>query len=171
MVIQYKSIFNTSVNIHSRSIFVQLIRLSLPVIATSFMSMAYNFINIAFVGKLGSGAVAAVGSAGFYMNLSWGIASLLTVGAGIKVSHAVGENNTYLAKKLCAKRYCWHCRFSLGGLPFFGIRQRFSYKPDPFKQSAYRAGSEKLFTDSRRQYPFYVSEPFLLKRFYRLRRQ
>jgi putative MATE family efflux protein len=98
MVIQYKSIFNTSVNIHSRSIFVQLIRLSLPVIATSFMSMAYNFINIAFVGKLGSGAVAAVGSAGFYMNLSWGIASLLTVGAGIKVSHAFGENNTYLAK-------------------------------------------------------------------------
>lgn len=32
------------------------------------------------------------------MNLSWGVASLITIGAGIKVSHAVGENNTYLAK-------------------------------------------------------------------------
>jgi putative MATE family efflux protein len=76
----------------------QLIRLALPVIATSFMSMAYNFVNIIFVGKLGSGAVAAVGSAGFFMNLSWGISGLLTVGAGIKVSHAIGENNLSLAK-------------------------------------------------------------------------
>ena len=76
----------------------QLIRLALPVIATSFMSMAYNFINIIFVGKLGSNSVAAVGSAGFYMNLSWGISALLTVGAGIKVSHAIGEKNLNLAK-------------------------------------------------------------------------
>src|SRR5512133_1692095 len=76
----------------------QLIQLALPVIATSFMSMAYNFINMIFVGRLGSNAVAAVGSAGFYMNLSWGISSLLTVGAGIKVSHSIGEGNPQLAK-------------------------------------------------------------------------
>jgi Na+-driven multidrug efflux pump len=76
----------------------QLIRLALPVIATSFMSMAYNFINIIFVGKLGSSAVAAVGSAGFYMNLSWGLSSLFTVGAGINASHALGERNFNLAK-------------------------------------------------------------------------
>lgn len=76
----------------------QLIQLALPVIATSFMTMAYNFINMIFVGHLGSGAVAAVGSAGFFMNLSWGISSLLTVGTGIKVSHSIGEKNTLLAK-------------------------------------------------------------------------
>ncbi|MCK9617726.1 MAG: MATE family efflux transporter [Lentimicrobiaceae bacterium] len=76
----------------------QLIRLAFPVIVTSFMSMAYNFINIIFVGKLGAGAVAAVGSAGFYMNLGWGLSSLFTVGAGIKVSHAIGEGNFRLAK-------------------------------------------------------------------------
>jgi putative MATE family efflux protein len=76
----------------------QLVRLALPVIAVSFMSMAYNFINIIFVGKLGSDAVAAVGSASFFMNLSWGISGLLTVGAGIKVSHAIGEKNIQLAK-------------------------------------------------------------------------
>jgi putative MATE family efflux protein len=76
----------------------QLICLALPVIATSFMSMAYNFINIIFVGRLGSGAVAAVGTAGFYMNLGWGLSSLLTVGAGIKVSHCIGEKNLVMAK-------------------------------------------------------------------------
>jgi putative MATE family efflux protein len=76
----------------------QLIWLALPVIAGSFMSMAYNFINIIFVGKLGSSAVAAVGSASFYMNLSWGLSSLIAVGAGIKVSHAIGKHNLMLAK-------------------------------------------------------------------------
>jgi len=76
----------------------QLIKLALHVIATSFMTMAYNFINIIFVGRLGSDAVAAVGSAGFFMNLSWGISSILTVGVGIKVSHAIGEKNPLLAK-------------------------------------------------------------------------
>jgi putative MATE family efflux protein len=75
-----------------------LIKLALPVIATSFMSMAYNFINIIFVGRLGSDAVAAVGSAGFFMNLSWGISGLLTVGAGIKVSHSLGQNNPLLTR-------------------------------------------------------------------------
>ncbi|HLO61088.1 MAG TPA: MATE family efflux transporter [Bacteroidales bacterium] len=76
----------------------QLVQLALPVIATSFMSMAYNFINMIFVGRLGSDAVAAVGSAGFFMNLSWGISSLLTVGAGIKVSHSIGEKNIQLSR-------------------------------------------------------------------------
>lgn len=80
------------------SIMIQLLRLALPVIASSFMSMAYNSINIIFVGKFGSEAVAAVGSAGFYMNLSWAMSSLLTVGVGIKVSHAIGERNLFHAR-------------------------------------------------------------------------
>ena len=83
---------------HASSNMKQLICLALPVIATSFMSIAYHFVNIIFVGKLGSAAVAAVGSAGFYMNLGWGLSSLLTVGAGIKVSHSIGEKNLLMAK-------------------------------------------------------------------------
>lgn len=82
----------------SESMLKRIILLALPVIGSSFMTMAYNFINMIFVGRLGSHAVAAVGSAGFYMNLGWGLASLLTVGAGIKVSHAIGGGNAQLAK-------------------------------------------------------------------------
>jgi len=77
----------------------QLVTLALPVIATSFTSIAYNVINIIFVGKLGSHAVAAVGSAGFYMHLSWGLSTLLTAGVGIKVSHAVGSRQPELSKQ------------------------------------------------------------------------
>lgn len=76
----------------------QMILLALPVIGSSFMTMAYNFINMIFVGRLGSNAVAAVGSAGFFMNLSWGLSALITVGAGIRVSHAIGNGNPQLAK-------------------------------------------------------------------------
>ena len=76
----------------------ELVILALPVIATSFLSIAYNIINVIFVGKLGSDAVAAVGSAGFFMHLSWGVSTLFTVGAGIKVSHALGNKNSKLSK-------------------------------------------------------------------------
>ena len=76
----------------------QLIILALPVIGSSFMTMAYNFINMIFVGRLGSDAVAAVGSASFFMHFGWGLSSLLTVGAGIRVSHAIGRGDKKLAK-------------------------------------------------------------------------
>jgi len=76
----------------------RIILLALPVIGSSFMTMAYNFINMIFVGRLGSNAVAAVGSASFFMHLGWGISALLTVGAGIKVSHAIGSGNPKLSK-------------------------------------------------------------------------
>jgi putative MATE family efflux protein len=76
----------------------QLVWLALPVIGSSFMTMAYNFINMIFVGRLGSDAVAAVGSAGFFMHFGWGLSSLLTVGAGIRVSHAIGGGDIKLAK-------------------------------------------------------------------------
>jgi len=90
-------LINSSVE-GSYPILKQLIRLALPVIGSSFMAMAYNFINMIFVGRLGSNAVAAVGSAGFFINLGWGLSSLISVGAGIRVSHAIGNGNTQLAK-------------------------------------------------------------------------
>lgn len=98
MILYKKNLLEILSKDQTNSLTAQLLRLALPVIASSFMSMAYNFINIIFVGKFGSEAVAAVGSAGFYMNLSWAISSLLTVGVGIKVSHAIGERNLLFAR-------------------------------------------------------------------------
>jgi len=89
-------ISNSSVGKHP--MMKQLIWLALPVIGSSFMTMSYNFINMIFVGRLGSDAVAAVGSASFFMHFGWGLSSLLTVGAGIRVSHAIGSGDLKLAK-------------------------------------------------------------------------
>src|SRR5690242_13166077 len=80
------------------SMMYQLIALALPVIGSSFMTMAYNFINMIFVGNLGSDAVAAVGTAAFFMNLSWALSTLIAVGAGIRVSHSIGKGNPELAR-------------------------------------------------------------------------
>ena len=79
----------------------RIILLAFPVIGSSFMTMAYNFINMIFVGRLGSDAVAAVGSASFFMHLAWGLSALLTVGTGIKVSHAIGAGY-HTERKYCA---------------------------------------------------------------------
>ena len=42
-----------------------LIRLALPIMGTSFIQMAYNLTDMIWIGKIGSNAVAAVGTAGF----------------------------------------------------------------------------------------------------------
>ena len=44
----------------------KLVKLSLPIMATSFIQMAYNMIDMIWVGKAGSSAVAAVGYGVYY---------------------------------------------------------------------------------------------------------
>lgn len=83
----------------------QLLKLSGPIILSSLLQIAYNFVDMLWVGHLGSGAVAAVGTAGFFINLGWAIASIVTVGAMVKISHSVGEQseqseNVYVASSL-----------------------------------------------------------------------
>ena len=43
--------------------------LALPLIGSSFLQFLYSFIDMLFVGGLGAGAIAAVGSAGFFINM------------------------------------------------------------------------------------------------------
>lgn len=71
----------------------KLIKLSLPIMGTSFIQMAYNMIDMMWVGKLGSNAVAAVGTAGFYPWLAMAFIMFSKVGGEIKVAQSIGENN------------------------------------------------------------------------------
>ena len=47
-------------------IFTSLTGLALPIMATSLVQMAYNLTDMAWIGQVGSKAVAAVGAAGMY---------------------------------------------------------------------------------------------------------
>lgn len=93
---KYKGIY---INNDKLALITEVLKLAIPAIGSSFLMLAYNLIDLGFIGKLGSGAVAAVGSAGFYLHLGWAVSSIIIVGAGIKISHAIGGKNNRLAIK------------------------------------------------------------------------
>lgn len=79
-----------------------LLKLAIPIIGSSLLQMTYNLTDLIWVGRLGSGATASVGTAGFFMNLGWAMASIITMGIGVKISHAVGAKDNKLAGNYAA---------------------------------------------------------------------
>ena len=67
--------------------------LALPIMGSSFLQFTYNLIDMIWVGKLGSHAVASIGSSSLYVNIGNALNSLVVIGTGIKVAHAVGKKN------------------------------------------------------------------------------
>lgn len=68
-----------------------LITLSLPIIATNFIQTAYGMIDMLWIGRVGSDAVAAIGTASFFINLAMAIFTVVSIGTGVKISHAIGR--------------------------------------------------------------------------------
>ena len=73
--------------------------LALPIMATSLVQTAYNLTDMAWIGRVGSSAVAAVGAAGMYTWFSTGIVTLARMGGQIKVAHSLGEGEVQKAAK------------------------------------------------------------------------
>ncbi|MGL5641177.1 MAG: MATE family efflux transporter [Paraclostridium sp.] len=71
----------------------KLIKLSLPIMGTSFIQMAYNMIDMIWVGKEGSSAVAAVGTAGFFPWLGMAFIAISRVGGEVQVAQSMGKND------------------------------------------------------------------------------
>ena len=80
----------TRINLLEGKILPALSALALPIMATSLIQMAYNLIDMIWIGKIGASAVASVGAAGMFMWLSNGLATLAKMGGQIKVGHAMG---------------------------------------------------------------------------------
>lgn len=73
--------------------------LSVPIMGSSLLQFTYNLVDMLWVGGLGSGAVASVGSASFYVGLGYSINSLVVIGTGIKVAHAIGRKEENQVKE------------------------------------------------------------------------
>ena len=73
--------------------------LALPIMGSSLLQFTYNLIDMLWVGGLGSDAVASIGSSSFFIGLGYSINSLVVIGTGIKVSHAIGEKNNKEVKQ------------------------------------------------------------------------
>jgi putative MATE family efflux protein len=68
----------------------KLLKLTLPIMGTSFIQMAYNLTDMFWIGFMGSKAVAAVGIAGFFAWLSMAFVLVSKVGTEIRVAQLVG---------------------------------------------------------------------------------
>lgn len=72
--------------------------LAIPIMGSSLLQFTYNIVDMFWVGGLGSNAVASVGSSSFFIGLGYSINTLVVIGAGIKVSHALGRNEEHESK-------------------------------------------------------------------------
>lgn len=85
-------------NLTEGPILKQLFTLAMPIMATSFIQMAYSLTDMAWVGRLGSEAVAAVGSVGILTWMSSSLALLNKVGAEVSVGQAIGMKDEIAAR-------------------------------------------------------------------------
>lgn len=75
-----------------------LIGLAIPIMGSSFLQMAYGLIDMIWIGRLGSSAVAGIGTATFFINVGFAINSMIVTGAGIKIAHAIGAKEEQLTR-------------------------------------------------------------------------
>ena len=68
----------------------QLTKLAFPLMATSFIQMAYNLIDLAWVGRLGSESVAAVGAMGMLIWMVNAIALFSKISAEVAIGQSIG---------------------------------------------------------------------------------
>ncbi len=81
-------------------IFTSILFLALPIMGTSFVQMAYNLTDMIWIGKIGSDATAAVGTAGFYMWFAMGLIYLCRIGAEVLVAQSVGKKDLKATKEI-----------------------------------------------------------------------
>jgi len=72
------------------AIFVPLVRLALPIMTTNFVQMAYNLTDMAWVGRLGSESVAAIGAVGMLMWITSSFSMLTKIAAEVSIGQALG---------------------------------------------------------------------------------
>lgn len=107
-------------NLTNGPILRQLFKLAMPIMATSFIQMAYSLTDMAWVGRLGSEAVAAIGSVGILTWMSGSISLLNKVGAEVSVGQSIGAQDEQAAKSFASHNITISLIISLcwGGLLF-----------------------------------------------------
>lgn len=90
---------NNEMDLTEGDILKKLLKLSLPIMGTSFIQMAYNLINMIYLGRVSSSAVAAVGTAGFFTWLANAFIFIPKTAAEIGISQSIGRKDNEAIKK------------------------------------------------------------------------
>ena len=70
-----------------------LVKLAVPIMASAFLGTLYNITDMAWIGLLGSKAVAGVGVGGMFTWLSQGLASMARMGGQVQVAQCIGRGD------------------------------------------------------------------------------
>lgn len=92
----------------------QLFNLALPIMGTSFIQMAYSLTDMAWVGRLGSEAVAAIGAVGILTWMTNSISLLNKVGSEVSVGQSIGAQNSEQARGFASHNLTIALLISLG---------------------------------------------------------
>ena len=87
--------------------------LALPIMGSQLVQMAYNLTDMIWIGRVGAGAVAAVGAAGMFMWLSNGMAVLPRMGGQVKVAQSIGAGDAAAAGRYAAAALQMGCVMSV----------------------------------------------------------
>lgn len=107
----------------------QLFNLALPIMGTSFIQMAYSLTDMAWVGRLGSEAVAAIGAVGILTWMTNSLSLLNKVGSEVSVGQSIGAKNTEAARSFASHNLtlalilslCWGFVLFAGAHPIIKI--------------------------------------------------
>lgn len=106
-----------------------LIKLSVPVMLTAFISMAYNLTDVFWIGNINDYAVSGAGVIGFLMWIESSIALLPAIGGGVLFGHARGNQNKLKENKVIFNSF-W-LAMVIGilflGISYLGISQFISF--------------------------------------------
>lgn len=86
-------------NLTNGPILKTLTKLAIPIMASSFLGTLYNITDMAWIGLLGSKAVAGVGVGGMFTWLSQGLAATARMGGQVKVAQCIGSGERQKAHK------------------------------------------------------------------------
>ncbi|NLW15852.1 MAG: MATE family efflux transporter [Erysipelothrix sp.] len=70
-----------------------LLALALPIIASNFVQTAFGLVDMIWIGRLGTNAVSAIGTANFYISIATGVATIVVIGTGVRIAQSLGADD------------------------------------------------------------------------------
>ncbi len=108
------------IDLTTGSIFKKLLIVAIPTLFTSIIQMTYNLTDMFWVGKVGSmgldpdEAIAAVGTAGYYIWFGFGLILLAKIGSSVMISQSAGKSDMNLVTKYANSGFVLMLLFAIG---------------------------------------------------------
>ena len=102
------------VNLLRGNIFSALLKMALPLMGTAFVQMAYSLVDLMWLGRLSTEAVAAVGACSFLVWIAQAITLIAKTGVSVGLSQSYGRNDEDSSKKIWIAGFAINLIFCLG---------------------------------------------------------